>query len=83
MLCAPNTGVGGIDREQLDAGGRCHRGEPVAEHRGGDAGDHGAAKAFPARAAPHGLAGGRPGVGEVEIFNRDRGDAIPLRVVDQ
>jgi hypothetical protein len=61
---------------------RGHAGEPVAEHCGGYAG-HRVAEPFPARAAAHGFPTCRAGVGEIEVFDRDRGDAIPLAVVDQ
>jgi hypothetical protein len=81
VLSAPDAAVGGIDLEQLDAGAGGHPGEPFAEHGGGYTG-HGAAEAFPAGAATHGFSPGHPGVGEVEVFDRDRMNAVPARVAD-
>ncbi|HXA13270.1 MAG TPA: hypothetical protein VNW93_13990 [Mycobacterium sp.] len=82
MLVAPDAAVGGIDREQADTGPRGHAGEPVAEHCGGYA-RHRAAQPLPAFPAAHGFSTCRAGVGEIEVFDRDGGDAIPLAVVDQ
>ena len=82
MLVAPGAGVGGVDRVQLDCGCCALGGEPVAEHRGGDAG-HRFAEPFAALAAAHGLAPGGAGMGEVEVLDRDGADAMAARVVHQ
>ncbi len=83
MLVAPDAAVGGIDREQFDTGAGGHGGEPITEHRGRDAGDHRFAEAFPACAAAHGFSTNHPGVGEVEVLDRDGGDAVAVGVVHQ
>ena len=82
VLATPDTAVGGVDRQQLDAGGGGHAGEPSAEHRGRNPG-HRAAEPFPPHPAAHGLPAGGPGIGEVEVFDRDRGDAVAAGVVHQ
>jgi hypothetical protein len=51
-----------------------HPGQPRTERAGWQAGD-GAAKPLPAPAAAHRLASGVAGVGKVQVFDRDRGDA--------
>jgi hypothetical protein len=81
VLGAPDAAVGRVDREQVDTGASGHGGQTVAEHRGGDTpAYHGAAEPFPALPAPHGLAAGGAGVGEVEVFDCDRGDPAPVGV---
>ena len=57
-------------------------GQPVAEHRRRQAG-HRVAEAFTAPAATHRLPSGAAGVGEVEVLDGDRGDAMPAGVVDE
>jgi hypothetical protein len=57
-------------------------GQPVAEHRRRETG-HRLAEAFPAPAAAHRFAPGAAGVGEVEVLDGNRGDAMPAGVVDE
>lgn len=82
MLGAPSTGVGGIDCPQVDAGLGGHGGEPVTEHRSRDP-RYSAPETFPPDATAHGLAPGGAGVGEVEVFDRDRGDGVAAGVAQQ
>jgi len=82
VLATPDAAVGGIDRQQLDAGTGGHGGQPVTESRGGDPG-HGPAEPFPALAPAHRLAPGGAGVGEVQVLDRDDGNAMLAGVVQE
>ena len=78
----PDTGIGGIDREQFDTGSVGLGGQPAAEYCGGDPG-HGSTEPFPTPAAAHGFAPGGAGISEVEVFHGDGVDVVALGVADQ
>src|SRR6202040_547738 len=82
VLVSPRAAVGGVDREQADPTAVGLGAQPVAKHRGWQTG-HRLSEAFSAPAATHRLAPGAAGVGEVEVLDGDRGDAIPAGVVDE
>src|SRR3989337_2679606 len=82
VLVTPDAAVGGIDRQQLDAGAGGHAGDPVAENRGWDPG-HGGAEALPARATSRGFSSRGARVGEIEVFDRDGSDVMAPGVVQQ
>ncbi len=65
MLGAPHRGVGGIDSDHTDTGLGAHAEQAGAELAGGDAGDQLPELFLPAVLLP------RPGVGEVEVLDRD------------
>jgi hypothetical protein len=82
VLISPHAAVGGIDREQVYAVAVGLGGEPVAEHRGRDAGDR-LAEAFTAGSAAHGFPAHGAGVGEVEVLHRNGVDAVPQGVAEE
>src|ERR1035437_3842950 len=59
-----------------------HRGQPVPELRGRQAG-HGGAELLPAPGPAHGLAAGGPGVGEVEVLDGQRDTPASLCGMNQ
>jgi len=82
VLVAPRTGVSGVDRPQADAVLVGLGGESPAKDARGDPG-HGLAEPPPSLASAHDLTAGGPGVGEVEVLDRDGSDAVAATVADE
>src|SRR5574337_1545508 len=77
VLRAPFRGVGGVDRDHGDPGSGGHREQPGAESGGGHAGDE-----LPQPAVSAVFFAGL-GVGEVEVFDRNRMHVVTVRPVQQ
>ena len=86
VLSAPHGGVGGVDGDDRQAPVRSHLDQPISEAGRRDTRDQapeGSATPAPRRAAPGVLAALVACLGEVEVFDHDRGGSARLGQGDQ